>query len=211
MKEEVAKILLKVGAVSLSPTEPYRFVSGILSPIYCDNRLLMSYPEEREKIVNYFLKLIKEENINFEVIAGTATAGIPWAAWIAEKLKKPMVYVRKEAKEHGKQNIIEGKLKAGAKVIVIEDLISTGKSSFNAVKTVRDLQCIVEYCIAIFSYEMEKSKKLFQDGNCKLLTLTNFTTLVDVAVKEGYINDEEKELVLKWNKDPEAWTKEWEN
>src|SRR3972149_3514658 len=124
-EEKVAEILLKANAVTLSPKKPYKFASGILSPVYCDNRILMSYPKERSIITNFFIKLIKNKKLKFNIIAGTATAGIPWAAFIAQRLKKPMIYVRKEAKEHGKENLIEGKLEKGKKVLVIEDLIST--------------------------------------------------------------------------------------
>ena len=205
IKKKVAQILLKVKAVTLSPSKPYKFASGILSPIYCDNRILMSYTKERKKIVNFFIKTIKENNLNFDVIGGIATSGICWAAWIAEKLKKPMIYIRAKAKEHGKENLIEGKLEKGQKVLIIEDLVSTGGSSLSAVNAVREQGGIVEDCVAIFTYEMEKQKKSFAENKCNLFALSNFTALIDVATKEKYIKEEDREKVLEWNKNPDKW------
>lgn len=203
--KEVAKILLNVKAVTLSPSKPYKFASGILSPIYCDNRILMSYPEERKKVVNFFLKTIKQNNLSFDVVAGVETASISWAALVAEKLKKPMIFVRKKPKDHGKENLIEGKLEKGQKVLIIEDLISTGGSSLAAVNVVREQGGIVEDCVAIFTYEMEKQKKNFEENKCNLFTLSNFSTLIEVAAKQNYIKKEDKEKVLEWNKNPEGW------
>jgi len=201
-EEKVAEILLKANAVTLSPKKPYKFASGILSPVYCDNRILMSYPKERSIITNFFIKLIKNKKLKFNIIAG-----IPWAAFIAQRLKKPMIYVRKEAKEHGKENLIEGKLEKGKKVLVIEDLISTGSSSIAAVNAVRSANCIVTDCLAIFTYEMKKSKNLFENEKCKLHALSNFRALVDVASKSGYIRKDDKERALRWSKDSENWEK----
>lgn len=204
-EKEVAKILLEAKAVTLSPKEPYTFVSGIKSPIYCDNRLLISYPEKREAIVLSFLEKIKD--LEFDIVAGTATAGISWAAWIAKELKKPMAYIRGEKKEHGKGNQIEGKIEKGQKVLIIEDLISTGGSSFSAVEAVREVGAIVTDCVAIFTYEMEKANKKFQEGNCNLITLSNFSALAETAVEFNFINADEKETVLEWNKSPAEWGK----
>ena len=205
MKEEVAELLLKIKAVSLSINRPYRFASGILSPIYCDNRQLMSYPEEREIILDYFLEIIKK--INFDIIAGTESAGIPWAAWISQRLEKPMIFVRKKTKEHGKQNLIEGRLKEGKKVLVIEDLISTGGSSIAAINAIRDAGGIVDYCVAIFEYNFEEALTNFEKVECKYITLSDFKTLVKVAIEEDYINEKDKGLVLSWSKDPHNWRK----
>lgn len=203
MKEDVANILLEVKAVTLSVSEPYTFTSGIKSPIYCDNRLLISYPEERKKIVKKFLEIL--ETLEFDVIAGTSTAGIPWAAWIAAKLEKPMVYIREKAKEHGKGNQVEGKLEKGQKAVIIEDLISTGGSSAAAVQAAKDAGAEVEDCVAIFTYEMEKANQKFLEARCKLHTLTNFSTLMKVAEEKDYVNSEEKEKALEWNKNPGGW------
>ena len=199
------EILLNIKAVSLRVNPPYTWASGMLSPIYTDNRLLMSYPKERGIIVDYFVSAINENKIKFDVIAGTATAGIPWAAWISHKLKKPMIYVRKEAKGHGKENLIEGKLEKGQKVVVIEDLISTGGSSISTIDAIREANGIVEYCCAIFSYQMKKSETNFKGSKCKLIALSDFQTLVSTALKSGYIKKDDEKLMLSWNKDPENW------
>lgn len=203
--ENIAKILLEIKAVTLSMFPPYQYTSGIFSPIYCDNRLIISYPDKRKIVLDAFLDIIDSEKIKFDVVAGTATAGIPHAAWIADKLNKPMVYVRNQAKEHGKNNQIEGKLESGQTVLVIEDLVSTGGSSVKAGLALREAGAKVNNCIAIFSYEMESAKKQFSESNIKLNTLSNFSTLINVAVNEGYIPEQDKNTVLEWSKDPEAW------
>jgi orotate phosphoribosyltransferase len=204
-KEDVARILLEVEAVTLNPKKPYRYTSGILSPIYCDNRLLMSHVRHREKIVDCFIKTIQDEGLTFNVVGGVATSGIPHAAWISDKLKKPMIYIRPKKKTHGKENLIEGKLEKGQKVLVVEDLISTGGSSVSSVESVRNAGGIAEDCIAIFTYGLEKAKENFREARCRLLTLTDFETLVKVAENTGYITPEEKVVVLQWNKEPENW------
>ncbi|MCK4335434.1 MAG: orotate phosphoribosyltransferase [Candidatus Aenigmarchaeota archaeon] len=205
--KEIADILLDVRAITLSPSKPYRFVSGIFSPIYCDNRLLMSYPEKRKKIIDYFVEVIRERNLDFDVVAGIASSGIPHAAWIAERLGKPMIYIRKKTKEHGKENLIEGKLEKGQKVVIVEDLISTGSSSVNGVEAVRDQGGIVENCLVIFTYEMEKAKENFRNARCELIPLSDFTTLIEVASERNYIKPEERLKTLEWNKDPQNWGK----
>ncbi len=205
--EQVAKILLEIKAVTLKPEKPYRYASGILSPIYCDNRLLMFYVDEREQIINYFIQTIKQNNLQFDIIAGTATAGIPHAAWLAEKLKKPMIYIRASAKEHGKGNQIEGKLEKGQKVLVIEDLISTGGSSVAAVEVAREARGIVTDCVAIFTYEMQKAKDKFSQADCNVITLSNFSTLIRIAGENNYISTDAVKNVLEWSKDPAGWGK----
>ncbi len=205
MADRIAEILLEVNAVMLRTKPPFRWASGILSPIYTDNRLLMSYPKEREFIVNSFIKLIKKNKIKFDGFAATATAGIPWAAWLSQKMKKPMIYVRSETKEHGKENLVEGKIEESKAYIVVEDLISTGSSSLNTINAVREKAGIVEYCIAIFTYELEKAKINFETTNVKLLTLTNFTSLVKIALKQKYIAREQLTHIMDWKKHPEGW------
>lgn len=193
--KETAEILLKIKAVTLNVEKPYRYVSGILSPIYTDNRLLISYPKEREKIINFMAELIKEMDI--DIIAGTATAGIPHAAWLAEKLDKPMIYVSKEGS-------IVGKLEKGKKVLLIEDLISTGKSSIEAIKIIKQ-KGEIKNCLAIFTYGMEKAKQAFTEENIGLITLTDFSTMINIAIKNNYIKEEDKERILDWAKNPETW------
>ena len=203
--EDVAEVLLKSKAVVLRPQEPFRFTTGILSPIYCDNRLLLSSVTERESIVGYFVEKIRENGIKADVIAGIATASITWASLIAEKLKKPMIYVRKEAKQHGMKNLIEGKLDKGAKVLVVEDLISTGSTSLSAVAAVREAGAAADRCLAIFTYEMKVATEGFKQLNCELITLSNFSTLVKVAAEKGYVKKEELAVLIDWSKDPVGW------
>lgn len=203
MSKTISKILLDTKAVTLNPKEPYTYASGIRSPIYCDNRILMSLPRERKEIIQAFLKIL--EGLEFETVAGTATAGIPWAAWVAEIYNKPLIYVRSKSKDHGKQNLIEGRLDKGQKVVVIEDLISTGGSSVSAVEAVKEAGGIVTDCVAIFTYEMQKAAAKFEEAKCNIHTLTNFSTLANVAGEQGHIDAEQREIVLEWNKDPEGW------
>jgi orotate phosphoribosyltransferase len=205
IQEEVAELLLKSEAILLRPEKPFTFASGILSPIYCDNRLLLSKITERERIVDYYIKKIREEAIDFEVVAGIATASIPWAALIANKLNKPMIYIRKATKDHGRENLIEGWLEKGQKVLVIEDLVSTGGTSLSSVEAARKEGAVVEVCLAIFTYEMEAAKKGFEEAKCKLVTLSNFTTLVEVAAGKGYIKKEQIKLLQEWSEAPEKW------
>ena len=207
MDKEIAKILLEKKAVMLNVKEPYTFTSGIKSPIYTDNRLLMSYPGERDTIIKSFLKIIKEKNLKPDVIAGIATSGIPWAAWIADRLNLPMIYIRGKQKGHGRENLIEGKFEKGEKVLIIEDLISTGGSSINGIQAVKKSECRVVGNLAIFTYEFEESKQGFEKENVDLITLTNFTALVNVAVKENYLSKDEEGKVLEWSKNPEKWEK----
>lgn len=205
--KQIAKLLLEIKAVTLNLKQPYRYTSGILSPIYCDNRLLISYPEKRKAIIKAFLELIQENKLSFDIVAGTATAGIPHAAWIADRLNKPMVYVRPNAKEHGKQNQIEGRLKEGQTALVVEDLISTGNSSVNAALALREQGVNVTDCIAIFNYELAESAQKFFEAEIQSLSLCDFPTLIEVAAKEGYINEIEKSKALEWNEDPMHWGK----
>ena len=205
ISEEVAELLLNAKAVLLSPDKPFHFSSGILSPIYCDNRLLLSKTQERARIVDYFIKKIHQEKIEPEVIAGIATASIPWAALIAEKMKKPMIYIRKAAKDHGRENLIEGGLEKGQSVLVVEDLVSTGGTSLSSVMAARKEGAVVDKCIAIFTYEMEKAAKGFQEAECELITLSNFSTLVDVAAGKGHVKEGEINMLKDWSRNPEEW------
>ena len=203
----IAKLLLNLKAVALNVAEPFRYTSGMLSPIYCDNRLIISYPDARSQVIDAFMQLIDENKLEFDVLAGTATAGIPHAAWLADRLNKPMVYVRGSTKAHGKQNQIEGKLEKGQVALVVEDLISTGGSSVKAGVALREAGAVVNDCIAIFTYQMEKAAQQFNDASIKLHTLSDFSTLMDVAEAEGQLTEEEKNTALAWNKDPAGWGK----
>ncbi|MFW0094372.1 MAG: orotate phosphoribosyltransferase [Coxiella endosymbiont of Haemaphysalis qinghaiensis] len=201
---EIAKILLSIKAVTLNFQRPYRYSSGLLSPIYCDNRLIISYPEKRKIAINALLHLIKENNLQFDVIAGAETAGIPHAAWIADRLNVPMVYVRDKAKNHGKKNQIEGRLKQGQKVLVVEDLVSVGKSAIAASLVLRQFATVKD-CITIFSYQLSKAQQNFAEAKLNYYTLSDFKTLIKVAITEGYITEEEKQKALAWNNNPENW------
>lgn len=205
IEEEVAKVLLQSKAVTLSPKQPYTFVSGIKSPIYTDNRLLIGIPQARREIVNCFIFLMKEQNLKADVIAGTATAGIPWAALLAEKLNMPMVYVRSEKKEHGKGKQIEGHIEPGCTIVLVEDLISTGSSSINTIKILREEGHKVANCVAIFDYGLQKAKDNFKNIDVRLHSLTTFHALAEIAVKQKYIKEGEKQMVLDWQKDPDVW------
>ncbi|AXG38186.1 orotate phosphoribosyltransferase [Enterococcus gilvus] len=203
--EQIAKDLLSIEAVSLSPDEPFTWASGLKSPIYCDNRVTMSYPEVRRAIAQGLAARIKEEFPNVQVIAGTATAGIPHAAWVAEILDLPMVYIRSKAKDHGRGNQIEGRITEGQKMVVIEDLISTGGSVLEAAEAATREGADVLGVAAIFTYELAKGKNNFEAAAMPLITLTNYSTLIEAALKEDYINHEQLELLKKWRKDPENW------
>lgn len=209
MMKEISKILLDIEAVSLSPSEPFIWASGIKSPIYCDNRLILSYPEERRIVESGLTKLIEDNYPGAEYIMGTATAGIPHAALIAQNLKLPMGFVRSSNKDHGKQNKIEGKIVKGAKVIVIEDLISTGGSSIEAAKALEEAGFEVLAIVAIFSYNLESAKESFKGMNFGLKTLTNFEELAEVAAENGIIKEEDILKLNKWRKNPkdESWIK----
>ena len=206
MKDKISEILLKANAVVLRTNPPFRWASGILSPIYTDSRLLMSYPKEREIIVNSFVKMIKQNKIKCDGFAGTATAGIPWAAWLAQKMEKPMIFVRSESKDHGKENKAEGIIESGKNYVVVEDLISTGSSSLNTINAVREKGGIAKNCIAIFTYELAKSESNFESVNVKLDTLTNFTNLMKTAADKKYIKRSELGHIMDWKKNPEGWT-----
>lgn len=198
-QHEIASSLLSIGAVELRPQNPFTWTSGIKSPIYCDNRLTMSSPVVRKQIASGLARNIQEFFPHTEVIAGTATAGIPHAAWVSDVLNLPMVYVRSKAKEHGRGNQIEGKLAAGQKVIVVEDLISTGGSSIDAVRALVAQGCEVLGVVCIFTYNLNRADDLFEEAGIKYISLTNFDALVEVASLEGLINKEDHPQLLEWH------------
>ncbi len=205
IEKQVAQALLDVKAVMLSPTEPYTWASGLKSPIYCDNRMTMSYPAVRREIAQGLAEKIKAEFPDVEVIAGTATAGIPHAAWIAEILDLPMVYIRSKAKEHGKGNQIEGRITEGQKMVVVEDLISTGGSVLEACEAAKREGADVVGVAAIFTYELPKGLENFANAQIPLVTLTNYTTLLESALEANYIEEKDLELLANWKKDPVNW------
>lgn len=207
MSQLIAKQLLKIKAVYLQPNEPFTWSSGLKSPIYCDNRLTLSFPDIRSQIAEGLTQLIKEHYPDVEVIAGTATAGIPHAAWVSDKLDLPMCYVRSKAKGHGKGNQIEGQVKEGQKVVVVEDLISTGGSAITAVRALRDAGCQVLGIVSIFTYGLTLGEEKLSEANVEAKSLCNYDTLIEVAAKEGYVDDEDINKLKMWRENPssEAW------
>lgn len=203
--KDIAKALLEIEAVTLQPTNPFTWTSGIKSPIYCDNRLTMSYPEVRKKIAQAFAEKIKEQYPEVEVIAGTATAGIPHAAWVAEELDLPMVYIRSSAKQHGKAKQIEGSFSAGAKMVVIEDLISTGGSVIEAVRAAEQEEASVLGVAAIFTYQLPKGEENFSIQNIQVHTISNYDCLLEVALDMGYIEKQDMRILEEWKENPENW------
>jgi orotate phosphoribosyltransferase len=197
-EESIANKLLDIGAIFLKPNDMFTWASGIKSPIYCDNRMTLSYPEVRNLIKNAFVELIKKEYPQTQAIAGVATAGIPHASLIANELNLPMVYVRADAKSHGRENQIEGKLPAGTKVLVVEDLISTGGSSLKAVSALQDASLEVLGLVAIFTYNLQKAKDNFKNANVPYHTLSNYETLIEVALKRGDIQASDLAILTQW-------------
>lgn len=207
IEQKIAKDLLEIQAVFLSPNEPFTWASGLKSPIYCDNRITMSYPKVRKEIAQGLADKIKQAFPDVEVIAGTATAGIPHAAWVAEILDLPMVYIRSKAKEHGKGNQIEGRIFEGQKMVVIEDLISTGGSVLEAAEAAKKEGADVLGVAAIFTYELPAGKENFEKAGLPLFTLTNYSVLIEAALEEKYINEAELTLLKEWKEDPKNWQK----
>lgn len=208
MKNEktIPEELLRIGAVNIRPKQPYTWTSGLKSPIYCDNRLTMSFPEVREQIVTALVDMIETYYPGAEVIAGTATAGIPHAAWVADRLKLPMVYIRSEAKKHGTGKQIEGTFKSGSRLVVIEDLISTGQSVIDAVNIAKSEGADVLGVAAIFTYELALGKSAFDDLHIELHTVTNYSSLIQAALDSNLIEEEDMDALEKWNISPESWT-----
>ena len=209
MKELIAKDLLKIKAVFLSPDEPFTWASGIKSPIYCDNRLTLTAPEVRTDVEKSLAEVVKKYYPDAEVLMGTSTAGIAHAAITAHLLDMPMGYVRSGAKDHGRQNQIEGKLEKGDKVVVIEDLISTGGSVIEVVDALREAGAEVLGIASIFTYGMKKGLERLEAANVKNISLTDFDTIVEVAANENYIKAEDKERLIKFRNNPsdESWIK----
>ena len=205
ISEQVALKLLEIGAVKLNPTNPYTWASGMKSPIYCDNRFVLSFPDARDLIKNSFATIIQEQFKNIDVVAGVATGAIAHGVLVAEVLQKPFVYVRSSAKAHGLGNMVEGKITAGDKVLVIEDLISTGGSSLKAIEALREVGADVLALGAIFTYGFDKATKAFEDANCPFFTLSNYPILMDIAIKNNFVSLENKEILMNWYANPEKW------
>ena len=207
LEREIAKDLLSIEAIFLRPEDPFTWASGIKSPIYCDNRLTLSVPEVRTRVENGLAQVIKENYPEAEVLMGTSTAGIAHAAITADILNIPMGYVRGSSKDHGRKNQIEGRIKPGQKVVVIEDLISTGGSVIDVVNVLRQTGAEVLGIASIFTYNMEKSRVKLEEANVKNISLSNFDVMVEVAAEEGYIKQEDKERLIAFRNNPsdESW------
>jgi orotate phosphoribosyltransferase len=204
-EKKTAEYLLQIKAIKLQPSNPFTWASGWKSPIYCDNRKTLSFPEVRSYIRDSFASMINDLYPQVEMIAGVATGAIAHGVLVADKLALPFIYVRSGVKEHGLGNQIEGYFEEGQKIVVIEDLISTGGSSLNAVNALRESHCEVLGMVAIFTYEFKKATDAFVTGNCRLNTLSNYTVLVETALQTGYIGQTEVETLKKWRLDPANW------
>ena len=209
LEREIAKDLLSIEAIFLKPEDPFTWASGIKSPIYCDNRLTLTSPDVRTRVENGLAKVIKENYPDAEVLMGTSTAGIAHAAITADILNLPMGYVRGSSKDHGRKNQIEGRISKGQKVVVIEDLISTGGSVIDVVNVLREAGCEVLGIASIFTYNMEKSRVKLEEAKVKNISLSNFDTMVEIAAEEGYIKPEDKERLIAFRNNPsdESWIK----
>jgi len=202
----IARHLLRIGAVSLSPSDPYTWASGRLSPVYCDNRLTLGYPDVRADIAAGFADILHEKGLPCDVIVGTATAGIPHAAWLAERTGLPMAYVRSKAKEHGRGNQIEGLAPEGAHAVVIEDLVSTGMSSTAVLAPLAEAGVKVEAVLAIFTYGLPSANEAFRNAGVPLFTLSNFGALIDVASETDALTDADLESMRAWYRNPSRWS-----
>lgn len=203
---ELAAQLLEINAVVLRPQDPFTWSSGWHSPIYCDNRLTLHYPEIRKKIASEFTVFIEKEFPNVDVITGTATAGIPHAAWVADNLSKPMAYVRAKPKSYGMGNQIEGGVAKEESTVVIEDLVSTGGSALSVIDALQFVGANVQALISIFTYGFDVSTENFEKVKVPLFTLTDYTTLVDVAIEKGFVTSNDLNLLSSWRNNPDTWS-----
>ncbi len=204
---EVAKKLLQINTIKIQPSSPFTWASGWKAPIYCDNRKILSYPETRTYIRDQFINVIKEKYPNVEVIAGVATGAIAHGVLVAEALGLPFIYVRSKPKGHGLENLVEGDLKPNQNVVVIEDLVSTGGSSLKAAEAIDNFGGNVLGMVAIFTYNFPQAKENFKEANLELTTLCRYQNLIDIAVEEGSVTDEEVENLKNWREDPANWGK----
>lgn len=205
--KQIAQTLLQIKAIKLSPANPFTWASGWHSPIYCDNRKTLSYPAARKQIYEAFARLIAEKYPQAEVIAGVATGAIACGVLAAEALGKPFIYVRSAPKDHGMTNQVEGEVKPGAKVVVVEDLISTGGSSLKAVEALRAAGCDVLGMVAIFTYGFPTAAANFEKAGVQLDTLSNYNTLLELAVEQNYIHEDELATLREWRQSPDTWNR----
>ena len=207
MRDRISEVLLKIGAFTINIKEPFKFVSRMLSPIYIDCRRLISFPQERKAIIDTAVEIVKNEigleNIN--VIAGGETAGIPLAAWLAERLNMSMIYVRKKPKDYGKRRQTEGELKPGQRVLLFEDMISTGRSKINFFNGIKNDGGVMEHCLVIYEYGYPEARKALEENGIKLYSMSDINSVLNVGKRIGYFSDEEINEIKEWFKDPEKW------
>ena len=207
LDKKVAESLLQIKAIKLNPTNHFTWASGWYSPIYCDNRKILSYPAVRKEIYEGFVKIISEKYPDADIIAGVATGAIAHGVLVAEKMGKPFIYVRSSPKSHGLTNQVEGEYWPGAKVVVVEDLVSTGGSSLSAVEALREGGCDVLGMVAIFTYGFPTAEENFAGADVKLDTLSNYKTMIELAVNHGYVHEDELQTLKEWRRDPANWKK----
>ncbi len=205
--QNVSDYLLQINAIKLNVANPFTWASGMKSPIYCDNRVTLSYPQVRTYIRQQFVELINEQFGDVDVIAGVATGAIAQGALVAQELGKPFVYIRSSQKAHGLTNQIEGKIEEGQSVVVVEDLVSTGKSSLLAVDALREAGANVKGMVAIFTYNLEVAKENFTNKECELYTLADYDTMIRKAVESNYISESDIQSLVKWRENPQEWAK----
>lgn len=205
--KQIAGSLLQIKAIKLNPTNHFTWASGWYSPIYCDNRKILSYPAVRKQVYEAFADLIAEKYPEAEVLAGVATGAIAHGVLVAEKMGKPFIYVRSTPKSHGLTNQVEGEVKPGSKVVVIEDLVSTGGSSLSAVDALKKAGCDVLGMVAIFTYGFPTAEQNFTNAGVKLDTLSNYNTMIEMAIEQGYVHPDELETLKEWRRDPASWKK----
>jgi len=205
LASQAAKHLLEINAVKLNPSQPFTWASGIKSPIYCDNRKTLSFPEIRTFLAKSFAEIIRNKYPNTEIIAGVATGAIAIGVLVAQELNLPFIYIRSSQKDHGMQNQIEGSYEKGQKTVIIEDLVSTGMSSLAAFSALKDAEMNVLGMLAIYTYNLPKAINNFTESKCELITLTDYDTTVKTAVEINYIKSEELDTLIEWKKDPASW------
>jgi len=206
MKLDIAKALINKGCVKLQPQNPFTYASGLKGPIYCDNRLILTHVDFRDQIIESFIATIRQHKLDFDLIGGIATAGIPHAAMIADRIKAPMVYVRPKAKEHGKKNQVEGDYKANQSVILVEDLVNQGSSLADAMMGVKEAGLISSSCLCIVDYQMQEASKRLKELSLNLFSLTDFEHIVEAALELQFISGEGKKLLRDWHADPKGWS-----
>src|SRR5690554_996667 len=203
--QKIAESLLQIKAIKLQPQKPFTWASGLKSPIYCDNRISLSHPHIRTYIRQKLAEVVQDDFGSVEMISGVATAGIPQGVLVAQDLGLPFTYVRSSTKEHGRQNLIEGEVVSGQRVVVIEDLVSTGQSSLKAVEALRAAECNVVGLVSIFSYGFEEAAQNFAEAKCEMVTLCDFETLIEVAARFNYIHQDDSEILMDFRLDPAGW------